>query len=212
MRYIIIPVTPLQQNCTLMCDEATKEAAVSDPGGDLERIEAEINKNEVKLTKILVTHGHQDHCGQALDLSEKYNVPIIGPHIADEPLIKYLDSSPPYAPWLPQSRTFKPERYLNQGDIVNVGQAQLKVFHCPGHTPGHVVYYDEETGILISGDVLFQGSIGRTDRPGGSFEALKESIQKNLYTLPDNVYFIAGHGNVSTIGVEKKTNPFVKAE
>ncbi len=212
MRYLIIPVTPLQQNCTLMWDETTNKAAVSDPGGDIDRIAEQIEKYGVTLEKILITHGHQDHCGRAKELADRYNVPIEGPNKKDEHLLQILSTLRPYTPNTPQSQSFTSDRWLNQGDTVTVGNETLQVFHCPGHTPGHVAYYHAPTKVLISGDVLFKSSVGRTDLPGSSFEALEKSIQENLYTLPDDVHFVPGHGEISTIGFEKHTNPFVRAK
>ncbi len=184
MRYIVIPVTPIRQNCTLIIDEKTNRAAVSDPGGDIESIAAELGRQGVELERILVTHGHQDHCGRAKDLADLFGVPIDGPHRDALPLVARLDFIPPYMPGLPRNRSFRPDRWLEQGDVIHVGSQKLQVFHCPGHTPGHVVYYDAPTGILIAGDVLFAGSIGRTDLPGSSYESLERSIRENLYPLP----------------------------
>lgn len=209
MKFQIIPVTPFQQNCTLMWDENTNKAAVVDPGGDIEKIAAAIEKNGVTLEKVLVTHGHLDHCGGAKALADKFNVPIEGPNQADDYLIEELATSQTRMWGLPPGQPFVPSRWLNQGDTVTVGGETLKVFHCPGHSPGHVVYYHDGTKVAVSGDVLFAGSIGRTDLPKGSFKDLAKAIKQNMYTLPDEVQFIPGHGPVSSIGYEKKHNQYV---
>ena len=194
MRYRIIPVTPFQQNCTLMWDENTNKAAVVDPGGDVNRICKVIEEQGVTLEKVLVTHGHLDHCGGARDLADRYGVPIEGPNKADDWLLEALGSTQTRMWGLPPGKPFTPDRWLNQGDTVTVGNETLKVFHCPGHSPGHVVFYDENSKVAVSGDVLFAGSIGRTDLEQGSFRALEKAIQENMYTLPDDVQFIPGHG------------------
>ncbi|MBR6000261.1 MAG: MBL fold metallo-hydrolase [Oxalobacter sp.] len=210
MRYRIIPVTPFQQNCTLMWDENTNKAAVVDPGGDVNRICKAIEEQGVTLEKVLVTHGHLDHCGGARDLADRYGVPIEGPNKADDWLLEALGSTQTRMWGLPPGKPFTPDRWLNQGDTVTVGNETLKVFHCPGHSPGHVVFYDENSKVAVSGDVLFAGSIGRTDLEQGSFRALEKAIQENMYTLPDDVQFIPGHGPTSTIGSEKRMNPYVR--
>lgn len=212
MKFQIIPVTPFQQNCTLMWDENTNKAAVVDPGGDVNRIKKVIEENGVTLEKVLVTHGHLDHCGGARDLADAYGVPIEGPHKNDKWLLDELATSQTKMWGLPPGKPFIPDRWLDQGDTVTVGGETLKVFHCPGHSSGHVVFYHDGTKVAISGDVLFQGSIGRTDLPQGSFKDLEQSIQKNMYTLDDDVQFIPGHGPVSSIGDEKKYNGFVRAK
>ncbi len=212
MRYRIIPVTPFQQNCTLMWDENTNKAAVVDPGGDVNRISKAIEEQGVTLEKVLVTHGHLDHCGGARDLADRYGVPIEGPNKADDWLLEELGTTQTRMWGLPPGKPFTPDRWLNQGDTVTVGNETLKVFHCPGHSPGHVVFYDENSKVAVSGDVLFAGSIGRTDLPQGSFRALEKAIQENMYTLPDDVQFIPGHGPTSTIGSEKRMNPYVRVK
>ena len=178
MKFQIIPVTPFQQNCTLMWDENTNKAAVVDPGGDIERISDAIKQRNLTLEKVLVTHGHLDHCGAARKLADLYNVPIEGPNKADDWLLEQLGSEQTRMWGLPPGQPFTPDRWLNQGDEVTVGNETLKVFHCPGHSPGHVIFFHAPTKVAISGDVLFAGSIGRTDLPKGSFKALEKSIQK----------------------------------
>lgn len=210
MKFRIIPVTPFQQNCTLMWDESTNKAAVVDPGGDIDRISKVIEDQGLTLEKVLVTHGHLDHCGGAKDLADKYGVPIEGPNKEDDWLLETLATAQTRMWGLPPGKPFTPDRWLDQGDEVTVGNETLKIFHCPGHSPGHVVFYHEASKVAISGDVLFAGSIGRTDLPKGSFRALEKAIQENMYTLPDDVQFIPGHGPTSSIGAEKRGNPYVR--
>lgn len=210
MKFQIIPVTPFQQNCTLMWDENTNKAAVVDPGGDIERISDAIKQHNLTLEKVLVTHGHLDHCGGARKLADLYNVPIEGPNKADDWLLEQLGSEQTRMWGLPPGQPFTPDRWLEQGDEVTVGNETLKVFHCPGHSPGHVIFFHAPTKVAISGDVLFAGSIGRTDLPKGSFKALEKSIRENMYKLGDDVQFIPGHGPVSSIGQERRSNAFVR--
>lgn len=209
MKFQIIPVTPFQQNCTLMWDENTNKAAVVDPGGDVAKIAAIIDQKNLTLEKVLVTHGHLDHCGGAKTLADQYGVPIEGPNEADAYLLEELATSQTRMWGLPAGTPFTPSRWLNQGDTVTVGGETLQVFHCPGHSPGHVVFFHAPTKVAISGDVLFAGSVGRTDLPKGSFNALVKSIRENMYTLGDDVQFIPGHGPVSTIGNERRSNQYV---
>lgn len=210
MKFQIIPVTPFQQNCTLMWDEKTNKAAVVDPGGDLPRIQAALEKNGLTLEKVLVTHGHLDHCGGAKALATQYGVPIEGPNEADAYLLEQLDKSQTRMWGLPAGQPFTPDRWLKQGDKVTVGEETLDVFECPGHSPGHVVFFHPGTKVAVSGDVLFAGSVGRTDLPKGDFNALAKAIRENLYTLGDDVQFIPGHGPVSSIGNERRNNAYVK--
>ncbi|WP_420547095.1 MBL fold metallo-hydrolase [Curvivirga sp.] len=204
----IIPVTAFQQNCSLIWCEETKEAAVVDPGGDLALIEKAVEEAGVNLTKILLTHGHIDHAGGTAELSEKRDLPIIGPQEDERFWIDQLEEQATMFNFTP-SRSFEPTRWLNDGDEVKVGNVTLKVVHCPGHTPGHVVFISEEDKLAIVGDVLFQGSIGRTDFPKGNHEDLINSITKKLWPFGDDIVFIPGHGQLSTFGDERKTNPFV---
>lgn len=210
MKFQIIPVTPFQQNCTLMWDENTNKAAVVDPGGDINKISDALKQRGLTLEKVLVTHGHLDHCGAAKKLSEEFNAPIEGPHKDDAYLLEQLGSEQSRMWGLPAGEPFTPSRWLEQGDEVTVGNETLKVFHCPGHSPGHVIFFHAPTKVAISGDVLFAGSVGRTDLPKGSFAQLSKSIKENMYTLGDDVQFIPGHGPVSSIGYERKGNAFVK--
>lgn len=208
MRFRIIPVTSYQQNCTLLICEQTHQAAVVDPGGDIGLILNAIKQEQVSLESILITHGHLDHVGATAELAEKLDVPIIGPHQED---LFWLQDIPSQcrAFGFPPSKTFVPNRWLKQGDVVNVGEAVLDVFHCPGHTPGHVVFVNRESKLAVVGDVLFKGSIGRTDLPKGDFKTLIHSIQNNLWPLGKDIAFIPGHGPMSTFGDEMRSNPFV---
>lgn len=210
MKFQIIPVTAFQQNCTLMWCEKTKKAAVVDPGGDIQRIQDAIEKNGLTLERVLVTHGHLDHCGGAKALATQNSVPIEGPNEADDWLLEKLGTDQTRMWGLPAGEPFTPERWLKQGDTVTVGEETLQVFECPGHSPGHVAFFHAGSKVAISGDVLFAGSVGRTDLPKGDFNALAESIRNNLYTLGDDVQFIPGHGPVSSIGKERRSNPYVK--
>lgn len=208
MPYRIIPVTPFEQNCTLIwCDE-TKEAAVVDPGGDLDRIEEAIQAAGVTVKQILLTHAHIDHAGGVAEFAERHDLPIIGPHEGDQFWIDGLGQQARMFGFRP-SKPFVPTRWLHQGDTVPVGRLLLEVRHCPGHTPGHVVFFEPKSQLAIVGDVLFAGSIGRTDFPGGNHQELIDAIRRELFTLGDEVQFIPGHGPMSTIGEERATNPFV---
>jgi glyoxylase-like metal-dependent hydrolase (beta-lactamase superfamily II) len=208
MQYQIIPVTQFQQNCSLIWCEATMRAAVIDPGGEMEKVQAVIVQKGVTLEKIILTHAHIDHAGAVGPLSRAYDIPIEGPHKEDK---FWIDSLPMQSQMFgfPQAESFEPNRWLEQGDTVSVGNEILEVRHCPGHTPGHVVFYHRPSKLVIVGDVLFQGSIGRTDFPKGNHATLVASIRRELFSLPEQVQFIPGHGEMSTIGHEKKTNPFV---
>lgn len=204
----VIPVTPYQQNCTLLwCDE-TREAALVDPGGDLDRLEAAVRQQGVELKQILLTHGHLDHIAGTASLAKKHDLPIIGPHEEDQFWIEQLPDTCRMMGF-PPAEVFTPDRWLENGDTVNVGNVTLQVIHCPGHTPGHVIFFDPETKLAQVGDVLFQGSIGRTDFPRGDFDTLIRSIKERLWPLGDDVRFIPGHGPMSTFGEERASNPFV---
>lgn len=208
MNYRIIPVTPFQQNCTLIWCETTKKAAVVDPGGDLERIRAAIAEEGVCVEKILLTHAHIDHAGGTAELARELSLPIEGPQQEDDFWIQALPQQGQMFGF-PVPEVFTPDRWLDDGDTVTVGDVELQVIHTPGHTPGHVVFYEPDTRLALVGDVLFQGSIGRTDFPKGDHDTLIRSIREKLFPLGDDVRFIPGHGPMSDFGTEKATNPFV---
>ncbi|MBE02404.1 MBL fold metallo-hydrolase [Marinobacter lutaoensis] len=208
LKYRIIPVTPFQQNCTLIWCEDTRRAAVVDPGGDLERIRAAVEAEGVTLEKILVTHGHIDHAGGVGTLARTEGLPVIGPHREDAFWIQGLPQQSQMFGF-PAAEAFTPDHWLEDGEEVRVGNQTLDVLHCPGHTPGHVVFFHRDSGLALVGDVLFQGSIGRTDFPKGDYDTLIRSIRGKLFPLGDEVAFIPGHGPMSTLGQERATNPFV---
>lgn len=211
LKYRIIPVTPFDQNCSLIwCDE-TMKAAVVDPGGDLDRVYKAVAEEGVQLDRILLTHAHIDHAGATADLAEEKSLPIIGPHQGDDYWIKGLPQQSQMFGFK-EAKVFEPDQWLQDGESVQVGNVTLSVLHCPGHTPGHVVFFDPVSKLAIVGDVLFNGSIGRTDFPGGDHATLISSIKDKLFVLGDDVDFIPGHGPMSTFGYEKKTNPFVRGQ
>lgn len=208
MKAAIIPVTPFVQNCSLLWCPETMRGAVVDPGGEVDRIIAAAESQGVSIERILVTHGHADHCGGVADLRERLGVPVAGPHEDDRFWIDQLpEQSSRFG--LEHSRAFEPDRWLDEGDTVSFGTVTLQVYHCPGHTPGHIVFHDAAQGIAVVGDVLFAGSIGRTDFPRGNHADLIASIRGKLWPLGDDVAFIPGHGPVSTFGRERQGNPFV---
>jgi len=209
MKHIVIPVTPFVQNCTLVWCEETMKGAVVDPGGDIDTILQAVADNGVQLEKIMLTHGHLDHAGGTADLVEQLGLPIEGPHEDDK---FWIDAMPQQGQMfgVRPPRTFTPDRWLVAGDTVDVGNLTFEVRHCPGHTPGHVIFFHEPSRMALVGDVLFSGSIGRTDFPGGSYETLIRSIKEQLWPLGDDVEFICGHGPNSTFGQERRTNPFVR--
>ena len=208
MKFAIIPVTAFEQNCTLLWCEKTQKAAVVDPGGDLERILDVVKDHGLELEKILVTHAHIDHAGGVGELARREKLIIEGPHQEDQ---FWIEAMPKQSEMFgfPPVEVFEPNRWLDQGDTVTVGEEQLEVLHCPGHTPGHVVFFHQSDRVAIVGDVLFKGSIGRTDFPRSDHYTLITSIKQRLWPLGDDVEFIPGHGPTSTIGEEKETNPFV---
>jgi len=208
MKYISIPVTHYQQNCSVLWCEETKDAAVIDPGGDVSSILSVIEAHGLRLQKILLTHGHLDHVGGAAELALKLTVPIIGPHKDDQFWLDMLDTQAQMMGFT-HAETFSPNHWLQEGEQVSVGHLQLEVIHCPGHTPGHIVFYNTKAQIAFVGDVLFNGSIGRTDFPKGNHEQLIDAIHNKLLPLGDGVRFIPGHGPESTFGYEKQHNPFV---
>ncbi|WP_095013215.1 MBL fold metallo-hydrolase [Tsuneonella mangrovi] len=207
MRAAILPVTPYQQNCSLIWCTKTMKGALVDPGGELDKLKYAAEKAGVTLEKILITHGHMDHCGQAGMLAEELGLPIEGPHEADRFWIARLEEDCKRMGM--EGRPFESDRWLVDGDTVTVGDLTLDVIHCPGHTPGHVVFVHKPSKFAIVGDVLFQGSIGRTDFPLGNHQDLLDSITQKLWPLGNDVTFIPGHGPTSTFGQERKTNAFV---
>ena len=208
LKAAILPVTPFQQNCSLIWCEETKLGAVVDPGGDLERVRSAIAEAGITLEKILITHAHIDHAGATAELAESENVPIEGPHRDDAFLIESLtEQGAKYG--FKGARSFEPTRWLDEGDQVTVGKLTFAVRHCPGHTPGHVVFVNESARIAAVGDVLFQGSIGRSDLPRGNHEDLVRSIRERLFPMGDDITFIPGHGPISTFGQERQSNPYV---
>lgn len=216
MRYSIVPVTPFHQNCSIIWCEATHEAALVDPGGDSDKLRSEIDRLGVKINKILLTHGHFDHVGSAMELQQYYKIPIIGPNKADQSLLD--DLSIQYSMLdLSIIDFFKnttpnsviPDVWLEDGDIVRVGHEVFDILHCPGHSPGHVVYWNKIRKFIVMGDVLFKKSVGRTDLPGGSITMLIHSIKTKLFPLGDDILFLPGHGSTSTLGYERKNNTYV---
>jgi len=208
LHYQIIPVTHYQQNCTLLWCDQTREAAVVDPGGDTDRIMAAVTSHDVTLTKILLTHGHLDHVGGTAALVKLLDLPVIGPHADDLFWINLLPQQTQMMGFAPVDN-FQPTQLLNHDDRVNLGREVLEVLHCPGHTPGHVIFFHRASGLALVGDVLFKGSIGRTDFPRGNHADLINAIRTRVFPLGDEVRFIPGHGPMSTLGQERATNPFV---
>ena len=211
IRALIAPVTPLAQNCTIVWCAKTKKAAIIDPGGEVPRLLQALNDHDLTLEKIWITHGHLDHAGGTAALKAATGVPIEGPHCDDAFWIDQMDADG--ARWgMPEARSFTPDRWLENGDTVQLGETEFEVYHCPGHTPGHVVFFHRQARFAQVGDVLFQGSIGRTDFPGGNHQDLIEAITGKLWPLGDDVRFVCGHGPMSSFGAERRTNPFVADE
>lgn len=208
MRFCIVPVTSYQQNCSLLICEKSNKAAIVDPGGDIGRILAAVEREQISPEAILLTHGHLDHVGATAELAARLAIPVLGPHRDDR---FWLDAIPEQCLTFrfPACETFTPTRWLNDGDTINVGEEVLEVLHCPGHTPGHVVFIHRNAKLAVVGDVLFKGSIGRTDLPKGDFHSLLDSIKNKLWPLGEQFTFIPGHGPTSTFGEEMRSNPFV---
>lgn len=208
MKYTIIPVTPYQQNCTLLVCERTQQAAFVDPGGDLDLLLDALENHQATLEKIFVTHGHLDHIGAVAELASLFQVAIEGPHPDDQFWIEALPSQCRNFGF-PLCDSFTPNCWLHDGDKVQFGEQVLDVIHCPGHTPGHVVFYHKPNRLALVGDVLFKGSIGRTDFPRGDFHQLIDSIKNKLWPLGEETIFVPGHGPMSTFGEEQRNNPFL---
>lgn len=209
MRFKILPVTHYQQNCSLVWCDVTGHAALIDPGGEAAGVLREIDESKLELKMVLLTHGHVDHVGAAREIAEARQVPIIGPHQDDA---FWLEMLPHQAEQFgfPPTPAFAPTHWLVDGEEVTLGELTLKVMHCPGHTPGHVVFYSPEGGTVFAGDVLFQGSIGRSDFPRGDHATLIHSIEQHLLPLADSVTVVPGHGPTTTIGEERRHNPFLQ--
>jgi glyoxylase-like metal-dependent hydrolase (beta-lactamase superfamily II) len=211
LEYEVVPVTPFQQNCSVLRCTATGRGAVVDPGGDLPLVMRAVEAGDVEVEKILVTHAHVDHAAGVADLAEELGVPIEGPHPEDQFWIDSLAQQAQMFGLGGPARAFTPDRWLAGGDVVTVGELELLVRHCPGHTPGHVIFAHPDSNLALVGDVLFQGSIGRTDFPKGDFDTLIRSIREQLLPLGDDVVFVSGHGPLSTFGEERRSNPFLLA-
>jgi hydroxyacylglutathione hydrolase len=208
MKVAIVPVTPFEQNCSVLVCERTLKAAIVDPGGDLDRIENALTQMGATAEKILLTHGHIDHCGGTAELAARLGIPVEGPQREDA---FWIDQLPEQGRMFgfPRLAAFTPDRWLEQGDTVQFGEESMSVHFCPGHTPGHVVFFSPDHRIAFVGDVLFQGSIGRTDFPRGDLATLLTSITTRLWPLGDDVTFVPGHGPTSTFGEERRSNPYV---
>ncbi len=208
MKCAIVPVTLYQQNCSFLLCEKTHRLAIVDPGGDIAKIQQTVEKLQGRPEKIFLTHGHMDHCAAAGELRDLLDIPIEGPHIEDK---FWIDKLPEVCAMsgFPHADPFVPDRWLTQGDTVAFGEETLEVRHCPGHTPGHIIFFHRGEQLALAGDGIFQGSSGRTDFPRGDYDTLVLSIREQLWPLGDEVTFIPGHGPTSTFGRERKTNPFV---
>ncbi len=208
LQLALVPVTPFSQNCSLLVCTRTGRAAAFDPGGDLARIDEALERLGATLEKVFLTHGHIDHCGQSAEFARRHGVPLEGPHREDKFWIDQLPEQGKRFGFAALA-AFEPDRWLDDGDTVQFGDQSLQVIHTPGHTPGHVVFFHEAARLAIVGDVLFQGSIGRTDFPRGNHAALIDSITRKLWPLGEDVAFVPGHGPMSSFGDERRHNSFV---
>lgn len=208
MKIHVIPVTPFAQNCSLIWDPDTQQGALVDPGGDVEKLYAAVDEHHVSIEKIILTHGHLDHVGGTVEVAKHYNAPIIGPHIGDK---FWLDGLMQQSQMFgfPPAQPFTPSQWLTDSDTISLGNLKLDIMHCPGHTPGHVALIERSSNTVIVGDIIFAGSIGRTDFPQGNHQQLIDSIRDKLFTLPADMQVFPGHGPTTTIGHERATNPFV---
>ncbi len=209
LHYVIVPVTAFEQNCSVLWDDQTQHAAVIDPGGDIERILAQLHQRQLQCIAIWLTHAHIDHAGAAGELAQQLHVPIIGPHQGDAFWIEGLPEQSALFGF-PPAQAFTPTRWLQDGDQLNLGAHPILVRHCPGHTPGHVVFFAPDIRVAFVGDVLFAGSIGRTDFPQGNHADLIHSIRERLWPMGDDTVFIPGHGPKSSFGHERRSNPYVQ--
>lgn len=209
MHYQILPVTPYQQNCSLVWCETSNIAALIDPGGESTRLISEVRQRNLTLEKVILTHGHLDHVGAANEIAQQFNIPIIGPHEADQFWFDWLPGQAEMFNF-PPLEAFLPQQWVKEGDRITVGEIQFQVFHCPGHTPGHIVLYEPNNKLLFAGDVIFQGSIGRTDFPKGNHGELIESIRNKILSLDEDITIVPGHGPITTVGYEKLHNPFLQ--
>jgi len=208
LQYLTLPVTPFQQNCSIVWCDQTLDAAVIDPGGELPRLLAAVAQRGLALKAIWLTHAHIDHAGGTGQLAREQGLPIVGPHPGDQFWIDGLAQQSRMFGF-PPAETFTPDRWLDDGDTVQIGHETLTVRHCPGHTPGHVVFHSAAAQRVFVGDVLFAGSIGRTDFPGGNHQQLLDAIRTRLWPMGDDTVFIPGHGPEGTLGRERRTNPYV---
>lgn len=211
MKYMIIPVTPFMQNCHIIWDENTLEAVIVDPGGEAEKLIAAIESRDLKLTKILLTHGHSDHIGASATISKHFSVPIYGPQKEDAFWIENLAQQNAMFN-IGDCPDFTPDYWLEEGQTVTCGGLSFDVLHCPGHTPGHIIFVNHADKLISMGDVLFKGGVGRSDFPRGDHQALISSIKNKVLLLGDEYQFIPGHGPMSDLGYERKTNPFLQDE